>query len=159
MSNLVPTAIEVGRLPAPTVLTDKEITMILEISGSLKKFIEDIEAYALKQMIENGITYEGFKVVEGKSNRCIKDPEALLNQMRADGYQDAVLFRAPQMETLTNLEKLVGKKEFTLRYGNFIEKPQGKPTIAPDTDKRPVFAFISAEDDFADDLKLENKGE
>lgn len=152
MSNLVPTAVEVSKLPAPAVLTNEEITMILQVSGSLKKFIEDIEGYALKQMMDKGVIYEGFKVVEGKSNRCIKDPEALLKQMRADGYSDAMLFRAPQIETLTNLEKLVGKKEFALKYGSFIEKPVGKPTIAPDTDKRPALVCISAEDDFADEL-------
>lgn len=157
MTNLVPTKAEVEKLPAPDILTKEQIVMILEVGNSIKKFIEDVESYALKMMLEQNEVFEGFKVVEGKANRRIKNQDALIEKLRADGYQDAVLFKAPQLETLTNLEKLVGKKEFNERYSDYIEKPQGALTIAPITDKRPAFVLTTAVEDFAEDL-IEEKG-
>ncbi len=153
MSNVIPTIAQMDRLPAPQVLTKEQIALILEVGPSVKKFVEDIEAYALKQMLDEGITYEGFKVVEGKSNRKLVNTDELVKVLKADGYQEAAIYKTPEVETLTNLEKLIGKKEFTEKYGRFIEKPQGKPTIAPISDKRPVLVLSNAEDDFADDLK------
>ncbi|MCM1130106.1 MAG: DUF2800 domain-containing protein [Roseburia sp.] len=150
---IIPTIAQMDRLPAPQVLSREQITLILEVGPSVKKFVEDVEAYALKQMLETDTTFEGFKVVEGKSNRKLVNTDELVKTLKADGYQEAAIFRAPEIETLTNLEKLVGKREFTEKYGKFIEKPQGKPTIAPISDKRPALALNSAVDDFADDLK------
>lgn len=152
MNDFAPTIEQLNRLPAPQVLTQEQITLILEVGPSVKKFVEDIEAYALKQMLEEGKEFKGFKVVEGKSMRKLVNTDELIKTLKADGYQDAAIYKSPELETLTNLEKLIGKKEFTEKYGKYIEKPQGKPTIAPISDKRPALVLNTAVDDFADDL-------
>lgn len=151
--NIVPTTEEVNKLPEPSVLNEEQIARVLAVSSSLKKFIDDVEAYALKQIIENGVSYEGFKVVEGRTLRKLVNTDELIQKLREDGYQDAAIFKAPEIETLTNLEKVVGKKAFTEKYSAFIDKPAGKPTLAPISDKRPAMVFITAQDDFAEDLE------
>ena len=55
--------------------------------------------------------------------------------------------RPRELRTLTDLERLVGKKKFNELCGAYIEKPQGKPTLVPESDKRPP---LSAADDFRD---------
>ena len=67
----------------------------------------------------------------------LKDSMALISR-------DDTEFRALD---LTDLEKLIGKKRFGELCNDYIEKPQGKPTLAPESDKRP--AFNAAADDFS----------
>ena len=38
--------------------------------------------------------------------------------------------------TITEMEKLMGKKTFTEVIGPYVEKPKGKPTLVPASDKR-----------------------
>jgi hypothetical protein len=40
---------------------------------------------------------------------------------------------------VTDMTKLLTKKTFEELLGNYLEKPQGKPTLAPVSDKRPEF--------------------
>lgn len=44
------------------------------------------------------------------------------------------------------MQKLLGKSRFDELLTAYIEKPQGKPTLVPDTDKRP--AMNTAKNDF-----------
>ena len=47
---------------------------------------------------------------------------------------------------ITAMTSLLGKKKFEEVLGGLIEKPQGKPTLVPDSDKRP--SINTAQDDF-----------
>ena len=147
----VPTVSEVNLLPKPEVLSPEQMSAILGVAPLLTKFLEDVTAHAIKQMMENGLVIPGYKVVEGRAVRKIENPELLAAQMIKDGFNEAAVYKSPQVETLGNLEKLCGKKEFEKLYGKFIVKPQGKPTIAPLEDKRPAINYITgAVNDFAE---------
>ena len=43
------------------------------------------------------------------------------------------------------MQKLLGKKKFEELLGDYIYKPQGKPTLAPAEDKRPEFSSATTE--------------
>jgi len=47
---------------------------------------------------------------------------------------------------ITAMEKVLGKSKFTELLGSFIEKPPGKPTLVPESDKRS--AISTAKNDF-----------
>ena len=49
---------------------------------------------------------------------------------------------------ITAMTSLLGKQKFAELLGDYITKPQGKPTLVPDTDKRP--ALNTAKDDFSE---------
>lgn len=49
---------------------------------------------------------------------------------------------------ITAMQKLLGKKKFEELLGGFVYKPQGKPTLAPESDKRP--AMNTAIKDFSE---------
>lgn len=54
---------------------------------------------------------------------------------------------------ITAMTKLLGKKKFEDLLSAFIEKPQGKPTLVPMSDKRPA---MNKSAEAANDFKEEN---
>ncbi|WP_415963897.1 DUF2800 domain-containing protein, partial [Acidaminococcus fermentans] len=53
--------------------------------------------------------------------------------------------------------KLLGKRRFDELLADLIEKPQGKPVLVPETDKRP--AMHTAADDFSTENEGGNKND
>ena len=49
---------------------------------------------------------------------------------------------------MTEMQKLMGKKQFEQIMGDLIVKPQGKPTLVPVTDKRPAMNVTNANNEF-----------
>lgn len=134
----------------PNLLDKEDIESILPMLDELQSWIKDLSQYALDQALQ-GVHYKGFKVVEGRSNRKVVDDKGLIDALHKMGYEDDVIMTKPKLQTITALEKAVGKKMFTGIAMPYIDKPKGKPTLVPESDKRPEYS--SAENDFADDLK------
>jgi len=49
------------------------------------------------------------------------------------------------------MERLMGKKKFAQILGKFVYKPQGKITLAPESDKRQPVETAAAEADFKEE--------
>ena len=105
---------------------------------------EFIKNRALKQA-QAGVTFEGWKVVEGKSNRKYTDEDAVAKAVIAGGYDPY----EKKLLGITAMTTLLGKKQFNDILGGLVTKPQGKPTLVPDSDKRPAMTTII--DDFKED--------
>jgi len=130
------------------LLTDEEVSQILPMLPDIKAWTKDIEEFALSQAL-SGTHYDGYKVVEGVSRRKIVDQEMVMSVLDQEGYSKEAYMKAPELKTITALEKLVGKKHFTEITEGCIEKPQGKPVLVPVTDKRPEWQ--SGLEDFKDE--------
>lgn len=100
-------------------------------------------AYAQDAALNHGKEWRGFKVVEGRSNRKYTDETAVAEAANAAGYQD--IYKR-SLIPITEMEKLMGKKEFQNILGGLVYKPPGKPTLVPITDKRP--AISNAKNEF-----------
>ena len=136
---------EVIAQPGDNILTEAEIGDLLVRGAELAAWYKDLEEYALKTIL-NGGTIPGWKAVAGRSNRTFSDLDAALAAVKDAGYDEALLYeRKPK--TLTELEKLMGKKEFAAKVGKFVVKPIGKPTLATIDDKREPYNPAAA--DFA----------
>ena len=122
-------------------------SIILPILPTIKTWLSGIEEYSLNQALE-GVEYKGYKIVEGRSNRKITKPEEVMKVLSEGGYAEESYMKPRELKTLTDLEKLIGKKRFATMCGDYIFKPQGKPTLVPESDKRP--AYNAAADDFKD---------
>ncbi len=125
----------------PATLDNIEIAAVLAKADELVSWVTDVKEYALRQAL-SGVTYDGFKVVEGRSNRKYTDENAVVDAVKAAGfdpYEHNVL-------GITAMTALLGKKKFTELLGGLIEKPQGKPTLVPMSDKRPT--VNTAQEDF-----------
>lgn len=89
----------------------------------------------------------GWKLVEGRSNRKINEPDKLAGRL-LEQYSPELIYRPQELKTLTDLEKLVGKKRFAEEFGAYVYKPDGKPTLVPESDKRPALHSPEAEFEF-----------
>ncbi|EAE3526883.1 DUF2800 domain-containing protein [Listeria monocytogenes] len=137
----------------PRLLQPSEIAKVLGQVAELKSWVEDVKSFALKEAESRGIEFPGWKLVEGRSNRRYADAEMVQAMMELEGYSEEELL-SKKLISLTDMEKLVGKKQVSAILGDLIEKPAGKPTLVVETDKRQAIKLKSdAADDFADDLE------
>ena len=120
----------------PDTLADDEISMILDRADTFIGWVNDVKAYALEQVI-SGKQYPGFKVVEGRSNRRYTNPDAVAAAVTNAGYDPF----EKKLMGVTAMTKLLGTKKFNTLLGSLIEKPQGKPTLVPESDKRPAWTI------------------
>ena len=131
----------------PKLLSPEELAEnILPILPTIKTWLAGVEDFALAQALA-GVKYPGWKIVAGRSVRKIVDQDGAAEALMAAGFSSAQIYRPMELRTLGDLEKLAGKKAFAAIAGDFIQKPEGKPTLAPDSDKR------AAIDPVADDFK------
>ena len=129
----------------PPLLTDAEIEDILGKLDDLTKWANEIIAYAQDAAINHGKHWTGFKVVESKTNRKYTDETAVIEAANAAGYHDIY---KKSLISITEMEKLMGKKTFSEILGEYVKKPQGKPTLVPASDKRPAIIATGANNDF-----------
>ena len=116
----------------PPTLDDTEIAGILPMIDSLVSWATDIKEYALQQAL-SGVRYEGFKVVEGRSNRKYVNDTAVAEAVLAAGYDPY----EKKLLGITAMTQALGRKTFNEILGGLVYKPQGKPVLVPATDKRP----------------------
>lgn len=128
----------------PATLDDSEIADILPRIDDLVAWANDIKEYALQQAM-SGTEYKGFKVVEGRSVRKYTDDTAVAATVENAGYDPY----ERKVLGITAMTSLLGKKKFEELLGGMITKPPGKPTLVPNSDKRP--ALNTAKDDFKEE--------
>ena len=128
----------------PPLLTDADIEDILGKLDNLVSWATDIKEYALQQAI-SGKEWNGWKLVEGRSNRRYTDEEAVSKAVEAAGFNPY----EKKLLGITAMQKLLGKSRFEELLAEFIEKPQGKPTLVRESDKRP--AINTAKEDFMEE--------
>ena len=125
----------------PATLDDTEIAAILEKVDEMISWGNDIKDYALQQA-QSGVHFEGWKIVEGRSNRKYTDENAVADTVKDAGFDPY----EKKLLGITAMSTLLGKKKFEELLGGLIYKPPGKPALVPESDKRP--AMNTAKDDF-----------
>lgn len=125
----------------PATLEDSEIAAILPRIDELASWASDVKDYALQKAL-SGTRFDGFKVVEGRSNRKYTDEDAVAKAIKAAGFEPY----EQKLLSITAMSHVLGKKKFEELLGELVYKPAGKPVLVPDSDKRP--AMNTAADDF-----------
>lgn len=131
------------------LITDEQMGDILTLIPTIKTWCTAVEDYALAQAL-NGKHFKGHKLVEGRAIRKITDSDTLILRLLDAGHSPSDIFKPAELRSLGDLEKTVGKKPFAELAKGCIEKPQGKPTLAPESDKRQEWNVSSAALDFKD---------
>lgn len=129
----------------PAELTDDEIVEALALIPQAKAWMNDLEKYANSKAVDEGKQWPGFKLVAGRSIRKYVDADQVAQAAQQAGYSDIFDHR---LIGVTAMEKLMGKQTFADVLGGLVHKPEGKPMLVPESDRRPAVNGRSAADDF-----------
>ncbi|WP_298510751.1 DUF2800 domain-containing protein [uncultured Ruminobacter sp.] len=128
----------------PELLEDFEIELILSKVDELASWANDVKEYALKQAV-SGKEWHGWKLVEGRSVRKFTDDDKVIKTVSKAGFDPF----EKKLLGITAMQKLLGRARFDELLSGLITKSKGKPTLVPDSDKRPEVS--SAVLDFKDE--------
>ena len=92
-----------------------------------------------------GREWNGWKLVEGRSIRKYTNEKSVAEAVETAGYNPW----QQKLLSITEMEKMLGKKKFQEILGELCIKPQGKPVLVRADDKRPP--INSAKEDFKED--------
>jgi hypothetical protein len=125
----------------PAILEEDEIESILPLLDQLMSWASDVKDYALQKAL-SGKKWSGFKLVSGRANRKYTSEEAVADAVTAAGFDPY----EKRLLGITAMTSMLGSKTFDELLSGLVERPQGKPTLVPQSDKRPEMNM--AADDF-----------
>ena len=117
----------------PGLIPIAELAEILPTLNRISSWIEAVFAFVSSEAINHGVPIPGYKVVEGRSKRVFTDTKAVVDVAVQNGYTD--LYKQTLI-TLTEFEKMMGKKKFNELLGEYVAKPPGKLALVPESDPR-----------------------
>lgn len=125
--------------PDPMLISPEEAGAVLAKAADIEAWLKDLRELVFGALTA-GEAVTGWKLVEGRSNRRFADEDKVVETLKAAGYDESLLYDR-KLLTLTQMERDFGKKNLAEILGDLIVKPQGAPTLAPESDKRPAYRF------------------
>jgi hypothetical protein len=131
-------------LPSVNRLSDEQLNLALSSTTLIKSWLSAIEEH-VRERLESGDGFTGYKLVEGRSSRDWNNEEEAVIAL-SDAHTEEELFERSFI-SVAKFEKLVGKKNIK-QFENLIVKKSGKPTVVTESDPRKSLS-VSA-NDFSD---------
>lgn len=129
------------------------LAMVMDKADMIESWIKAIRAEVESRLLA-GDDVPGWKIVQGKrGNRAWSSKEAaedMLTNMRlkhSDMYD--YTFISPTTAEKLNKKDVLGNQQWA-KIQALIVQSEGKPSVAPASDKRPVFSVSASADDFND---------
>ena len=133
----------------PELMTDDEVADVLNRAPKLIEWLDSVKEYASSEALNNNKIWPGFKLVEGISRRKWDSEEKVTEAIFAnfpEASEDEIYDL--KLKSISEIEKLYGKKAVAEKLKSVIIKPQGKPTLVPESDKRPALGIEDAVSEF-----------
>ncbi|UZT28583.1 hypothetical protein vBBceSLY5_0028 [Bacillus phage vB_BceS_LY5] len=128
----------------PALIPDDEMGSILHVALKLKEWAADVEAHVKKQIMQ-GKKVDGWKQVRGRSSRRFTDLQKVSDRLYEDFVREDVFLKEPELKSLTQIEKALGKKAFKALLGDLVDKPEGALTVVPESDERQAVNTVDAD--------------
>lgn len=122
---------------AVPVLAPHEVADVLRMEPLVTLWLKRVREQALTTLLDGG-EVPGYKVVEGRGSRAWVDELKVAQTLQEAGYSREDITETTLL-SVAKMEKAIGKKKAAELLANQIEKRAGAPTIALETDKRPVY--------------------
>ena len=134
--------------PIEDVIDAQRAGELLRRASGMDDWLKAIKGKVFESLMD-GSEVPGWKLVEGRSVRRYTDEVAVAKAVEEAGYDPY----EKKVLGITAMTHALGKKKFNELLGGLVMKPAGKPTLVPESDKRP--AMNTAKDDFTE---VENNG-
>lgn len=136
-------------LPSPSSLTREQRVKVINSRKALESWLEKVEDQEVAELL-GGAAPMGLKLVEGKSNRGWKDEmavEKLLSTVLPPEVIRPVgsIFSVAEAYKHTQVKVLAATPGRAAEFAALIVKPKGKPSLVPESDKRPTLVLNPAE--------------
>ena len=107
------------------MLTDEDIESVLNRADDLRRWVADVEEYALNLAVTGGKKWKGFTVGQSTTRRKYSDENEVAKAVQDAGFDpyEKRLIGIPQMK------KLLGKELYEEILAPYIVKPEGKPKL------------------------------
>lgn len=134
----------------PHLLTEKQLLEVYKQIPMLVDWANSVGEYLYNKALA-GEKVEGYKLVEGQSRRKWTDEEKVQAKLKEEGYPEDS-YNVTKLKGISDIERLVGKKDFPVLFEGLVIKPQGNPILVPETDKRPEYRSLDqAKKDFGEE--------
>ena len=120
--------------PDPNLLSPEELAMLLRLLPQLENWINAVKDEAMRLARDNALP--GYKVVAGRSLRRWIDESKAENVLSTIFDEDALYSR--KFVSVAQAESLVGKAAFRKVAEQLVTRTEGKPVLAPLSDRRPA---------------------
>ena len=127
---------------AVPVLAPHEVAEVLAMESLVTLWLKRVRDQAMTTLL-NGGSIPGYKVVEGKqSNRKWTNDFQVLETLKAADYTQEEVTETKLLSPAA-MDKAIGKKKVAELLEQFIDRAPGAPTLAPESDKRPVYDRVA----------------
>jgi hypothetical protein len=117
----------------PALISEEEMELVLSRAGDVKSWITDVEAFFTNRAITENIIPKGYKLVTGKGNRKISDPDLAVVVLKEHGFKEEDLYAPKTLKSIVQLEKLGNKGQVASTLGGLILRPETAPKLVKDT--------------------------
>ena len=123
---------------AVPVLAPHEVAEVLAMEPLVSLWLKRVKDQAMTTLM-NGGEVPGYKIVEGKQgNRKWTADFQVLEALKAAGYSQEDVTKTELLSPAA-MDKAIGKKKVAELLEQYIDRAPGAPTLAPESDKRPVY--------------------
>lgn len=124
---------DLDSLEQPNKISKAQLKIILDNKKLITSWLDAVESHVVDLLL-TGEKVDGFKMVAGRSVRQWSNEDAAQEAIIAEKGAEAAFER--KFISVAKAEKLLGKKHIGL-ISDYIIKPEGRPTLAPESDNRP----------------------
>jgi hypothetical protein len=139
----------------PDQINPEELSELLGQAKVLTDYLKDLHEYATG-MIKQGKPFPGYKLVAGRSRRTWAEvdelgfPKGLAKVVEPLGFDLVSDFSVLKPLSPAQAEKvLMPKARRSKEFTSLVYKPEGKPTLVPESDKREPLDYETPESKFA----------
>jgi len=134
----------------PNELTDEELIEVRGKMDLINTWSDAVKEYMYKEALK-GKDWDGYKLVAGTSRRSWKDTKEVIKRLRGAKYNRSQYINS-KLKGIGDVSSLMSVDDFEELLQDQVHKPEGKPTLVPDDDKRlalndPVSDFDDGYDD------------
>lgn len=131
-------------------MTAKDVQTVLAFGATVASWVKKVTDEQRSKM-QNGGRVKGFKLVAGRKVRRFTKEDDVVDIMLGKGFGFDDMFKA-ELRGITDLEGLLGKKQFSQLFADAITIVEGNPSIVPDHDDRPAIDASGADEYEQEDL-------